>query len=79
MLEVELRFDFDCCLCGSSMGVTLKCAGPGLARAHPQTAAVKAPCPTCGENNLITFTTDGRRHHVRPDAQRLLIPEPSYN
>ena len=79
MLEVELRFDFACCLCGNNMGVTLHCAGPGLAPGQSKMAAIKAPCPTCGDNNLITFTTDGRLHHVRPDPHRLLIPAPSYN
>ena len=79
MLEVELRFDFRCCSCGNAMGVTLQCAGPGVVPGQPKSAAVPAPCPTCGGNNLITFTTDGRLHTVRPDRPRLLIPQPSYN
>jgi hypothetical protein len=78
MLALEVRFDFSCCLCGHAVGVTLRCEGHGLAE-NPRTA-VKVPCPTCGENNLIEFTPeDGRLHRVTRERFYWNIPEPSRN
>jgi hypothetical protein len=77
MLALELRLDFACCVCGKPVGVTLRCEGKGLA--DNPLAAVKIPCPTCGDNNLIYFTPDGTLHRVTRERTYCRIPEPSSN
>jgi phage FluMu protein Com len=78
MLELEVSLDFSCCICLHDMGVTLRCAGKGLAGGAKARAAVKVPCPTCGNMNKIVFAPDGTLHHVAP-AEASLVPEPSLN
>jgi len=79
MLELEVILEFTCCACGDPMGVTLKCAGAGLA-APDAMASVKVPCPNCQNINHIFFTPDdGALHHVKLDRQRVLLPVPSCN
>jgi len=86
MLETEVMLDWDCCVCGSPMGATLKCEGAGLAQKDAK-ALVKVPCPICHQNNQVIFTPDdGTLEDVFPDDDfptdgpvRYKIPEPSYN
>jgi hypothetical protein len=86
MLETEVMLDWDCCVCGSPMGATLKCEGAGLAQKDAK-ALVKVPCPICHQNNQVVFTPDdGTLDDVFPDDAfpndgpvRYKIPEPSYN
>jgi phage FluMu protein Com len=78
MLEMEVILDFSCCICRNAMGVTLHCAGKGLAAGANARAWVKVPCPTCGCTNKIVFAPDGTLHHVAPhEASK--FPEPSLN
>ena len=80
MLELEVILDFACTSCGHDMGVTLKCAGSGLAVGGQGLAAVKVPCPTCSQLNEIVFEpTSGNLHHVSPVWNIGLVPEPSLN
>lgn len=79
MLEVDVRLDFNCCCCGHSMGVTLKCEGKGLMHGMHAVVSVKVPCPTCGNTNRIYFTPGGTLHNVVPERRRFEILEPSYN
>jgi hypothetical protein len=78
MLELEVILDFACCICCQDMGVTLKCAGKGLARGAKARAAVKIPCPNCGTINRIIFAPDGTLYDVAPH-EAPGIPEPSLN
>lgn len=80
MLELEVILDFTCCSCGDPMGVTLKCAGTGLAAGKDCIARVKVPCPNCQEIIQLVFNPDdGTLHEVSLDRQPLLMPMPSFN
>lgn len=79
MLELEVAFDFQCCSCGSHVGVTLRCAGDGLASEQKPLATVKVPCPTCQNVNRLVFCPDGTLYKVEPDGRRLKATEPSLN
>jgi len=76
--ELNVAFDFPCCVCRHTVGVTLKCAGKGLA-APNNLASVKIPCPTCNSINHVFFAANGTLHHVAPERKALAIPEPSCN
>ncbi|MCS7045627.1 MAG: hypothetical protein NZO58_04655 [Gemmataceae bacterium] len=81
MLELEVMLDWHCCVCGNTMGATLKCAGAGLAEPHAK-ALVKVPCPTCLQINQVIFTPDeGVVDEVFPEQAcfRYRIPVPSNN
>jgi hypothetical protein len=79
MTELKLDLDFACCTCGSPMGVTLKCAGKGLAGGAHALAAVKVPCPTCGGINELYFEPSGTIHAIAPYRGGQRVPEPSVN
>jgi len=79
MLELMLDLDYACCTCGCTTGVTLKCAGKGLAGGAHSVAAVKVPCPTCNNINQIYFEPSGTIHDVTPYQPHRRIPEPSKN
>ncbi len=78
MLELELMLDFMCCICCQDIGVTLRCAGKGLAAGSRARAAAKIPCPHCNTINRIIFAPDGTLHDVAPH-EAAGIPEPSLN
>jgi len=61
------------------MGVTLKCAGKGLAGGAHAVAAVKVPCPTCNQVNELYFEPSGMIHAVTPFQRKWRFPEPSLN
>ena len=79
MLELMVDLDFACCSCDCALGVTLKCAGKGLAGGAHAVAAVKVPCPTCNTINQIYFEPSGKLHAVKPYERTCRIPEPSLN
>ncbi len=79
MLEIEVALDFQCCSCGSDMGVTLRCAGEDLSFNKKTLATVKVPCPNCHKINQLFFSPDGTLYKVEPDGNRLKVPEPSLN
>jgi phage FluMu protein Com len=79
MRELNVNLDFACCNCGSSMSVTLKCAGKGLSGGDHTVAAVKVPCPTCSNINQLYFEPNGTIHAVAPCQGPRQIPEPSVN
>jgi phage FluMu protein Com len=79
MLELMVDLDFACCSCGCTMGVTLKCAGKGLAGGAHSVAAVKVPCPTCSNTNQVYFEPSGMIHAVTPFKRKWWFPEPSLN
>jgi phage FluMu protein Com len=79
MMELKVDLDFVCCTCGCEMGVTLKCAGKGLAGGAHSVAAVKVPCPTCGSINQLYFEPSGTIHAVSPCQGPRQVPEPSVN
>jgi hypothetical protein len=79
MLELKVVLDFACCSCGLHVGVTVKCAGKGLAGAARSVAAVNVPCPNCGQVIELFFEPSGTVRDVCPyraPRQRL---EPSVN
>jgi len=78
MLELEVMLDVTCCICCHDIGVTLKCAGKGLAGGARARAAVKVPCPNCDAINRIIFAPDGTVYDVAPH-EAAGIPEPSLN
>jgi hypothetical protein len=78
MFELEVNLNFPCCICCQDVGVTLKCAGKGLARGANARASVKVPCPNCGMINRIIFAPDGTLYDVAPH-EAPGIPEPSLN
>jgi hypothetical protein len=79
MLELMVDLDFSCCTCGCTMGVTLKCAGKGLAGGAHAVAAVEVACPTCDNNNHVCFEPSGMIHAVTPCQRKWRFPEPSLN
>lgn len=78
MMELKVELDFACCTCDHSVSVTVQCTGGGLFSVNP-VAAVKVPCPSCGQINQLCFETDGTVRAVCPYGGRFLIPEPSLN
>jgi hypothetical protein len=78
LIALHLDLDFACCICGKAMGVTLRCDGVGLMADKP-VAAVKVPCPTCGECNQLYFSPDGTLHGVERERIRYRLPEPCPN
>jgi hypothetical protein len=80
MIAVLVELDFACSACGANMGVTLKCAGPGLASGGAHLAAqVHVPCPHCSKMNQVIFEPSGLVLAVRPCEAVCGIPEPSLN
>jgi hypothetical protein len=80
MIELQVAFDFRCRACGNNMGVTLKCAGPGLATGKNGLATVRVPCPTCQEVLTLLFHPDGALVEVKTEeTTRMRVPEPSCN
>jgi hypothetical protein len=79
MTEVKVVLDFACCTCGQSVGVTLLCAGKGLAGGARSVAAVNVPCPNCGQVNQLLFEPSGSVRDVRPYRGSRLRLEPSVN
>ena len=80
MMELEVILDFACCSCGHDMGVTVKCAGKGLATGSNGVARVKVPCPTCGNINQLYFEPrSGSLRYVAPFWDACPVPEPSLN
>jgi phage FluMu protein Com len=78
MLELEVILEFACGSCGHDMGVTLRCAGQGLAAGYNGLASIKVPCPTCHNINQVMFEpASGALRRVCLDA--CLVPEPSLN
>lgn len=76
MLELQVVLDFECCACGNTVGVTLKCEGEGLSGGLRSVAAVKIPCPTCGVVNQLYFEPNGTVRDVVPceSPRRRLVP-----
>jgi len=79
MLELNVVLDFACCNCEHPISVTVQCAGKGLAAGSPTVAAVKVPCPACGDVNQLYFEPSGRVRAVAPCRGRQHRPEPSLN
>src|SRR5439155_3774148 len=79
MIDVKIDLDFACCTCGACVGVTLKCAGKGLAGGAHAVAAVKVPCPDCCNINHLYFEPSGTIHAVRPCKAAGGVPRPSLN
>ena len=79
MIELKVVLDFVCCTCEQSVGVTVKCAGKGLAKGYRTVAAVNVPCPTCGNVNQLYFEPIGTVRAVAPYQAGRLLPEPSVN
>jgi len=79
MLELQVSLDFDCCSCQNWVGVTVKCSGKGLESGLRKVAAVKVPCPTCGNVNQLYFEPSGTVRAVAPVSGVGAFPEPSVN
>ena len=79
MVELKVILDFACCTCGHAVGVTVKCAGKGLAAGARTVAAVNVPCPTCGTVNQLYFEPSGTVRGVAPYQAPRRPPEPSVN
>jgi hypothetical protein len=79
MLEVKVCLDFACCSCANPVGVTVKCAGKGLAAGLRTVASVNVPCPHCGGINQLGFEPCGIVRSVAPYTAPHARPEPSVN
>jgi hypothetical protein len=79
MTEVKVVLDFACCHCERPVGVTLLCAGKGLAAGARTVAAARVPCPYCGQVNEVLFEPSGTVRDVRPYRGSRLRLEPSLN
>jgi hypothetical protein len=80
MTELQVTLDFACCDCDEPVSVTVLCQGKGPGPLpFGGVAAVKVPCPTCGEINQVFFEPNGTLRCVRPVNQRLAMPVPSIN
>jgi hypothetical protein len=79
MIEMRVDLDFACCVCGTKFGVTVKCAGKGLAGGAHHLAAFNVPCPACNGINQVYFEPSGTLHAVRPCPAGGKLPEPSVN
>jgi hypothetical protein len=78
LFALHISLDFVCCVCGHSLGATLRCEGAGLAADNP-VASVKIPCPTCGGYNQVFFSPDGTLLRVERDRSYYHLPEPCQN
>jgi hypothetical protein len=78
-MEQIVSLDFACCHCAEPVGVTVKCAGEGLANGTRAVAAVNVPCPTCGAVNQLCFEPNGTVRGVAPYRGSRQVPEPSLN
>jgi len=81
MMELKLTvvLDYACCLCQHSVTVVAECAGKGLASGSRAVAAVKVPCPTCGNINQVYFEPSGTVRSVAACPVNRAVPEPSLN
>ena len=79
MLEVQVSLDFDCCICGRPVGVTVNCTGQGLMGGLRTVAAVNIPCPNCTEVNRLCFEPCGIVRDVAPYRTDCRLLEPSVN
>lgn len=79
MLALQTVLEFECCVCGHDVAVTLKCEGKGLDTGLDTPAYIKIACPTCEDHNVIHFTPGGDLLGVTADRKRSAIPEPSLN
>jgi hypothetical protein len=81
MMELKVILDFACYSCQGAVGVTVKCAGKGLATAGRTVAAVHVSCPTCGAVNHLLFEPSGTVRDVRPCGGAISrpVPTPSVN
>jgi phage FluMu protein Com len=79
MVELQVDLDFVCCICGQSMGVTVKCSGKGLITGSRSVASVNVPCPSCSSINQLYFEPSGTIHAVAPYRGPRQVPEPSIN
>jgi phage FluMu protein Com len=80
MMQLEVILEFVCCCCGHDMGVTVKCAGKGLAAGARGVAKVNVPCPTCANINELYFEpVTGNLRRVSPFWDTCPVPEPSLN
>ena len=80
MMELEVILEYACCSCGHDTGVTVKCAGKGLAPGSNGLARVNVPCPTCGNINRLYFEPrSGCLRQVAPFWDTCPVPEPSLN
>jgi hypothetical protein len=80
MMELTVTLEFACCGCEQPVSVTVHCSGKGLDQ-DPETtlAAVKVPCPTCGQINQLYFEPSGAVRSVRPYPCFRAALEPSIN
>lgn len=76
MRELQLCLDFACCGCEGNVNVTVQCKGKGLAAGPCTVAAVKVPCPICGNVNQVCFHPTGDVVAVESAEafHRLLVP-----
>lgn len=69
MNELRVSLEFDCCDCNELVGVTVQCAGKGLALVGSRSVArVNVPCPGCGAINQVFFEPHGTVRAVQPYA-----------
>jgi hypothetical protein len=79
MAELQVILDFACCRCEHPVGVTVKCSAQGLAVDPRAVAAVRVPCPACGQVNLLYFEPGGTVRDVVPAQAPERRLEPSVN
>ncbi len=80
MMELTVNLSFACYGCEQPVGVTVQCSGKGLYQdGDGFLAAVKVPCPTCGQINQLSFEPSGTVRSVRPYPCFRSITEPSVN
>ena len=79
MMELQLTLDFECCICGQPVSVTVKCEGDGLWKKNHFLATVNVPCPHCNHANLLSFEPSGRVREVKRYSALHLLAEPSLN
>lgn len=79
MVELLLDLDFACCVCNGSVGITVKCAGPGLTERRNVVAACAVKCPHCEEANHVCFEPNGTVRDVAPWSKAHQLLEPSVN
>ena len=81
MLDLEVILEFDCCECGDSMGLTVKCTGKFLGADQNGASLVKVFCPNCQGINQVIFTPDDGAllQVLAADKPRYMMPKPSLN
>jgi len=80
MMKLNVTLEFACCGCEQPVSVTVQCSGPEPGRVGPhEVAAVRVPCPNCGEINQLCFEPSGVVRSVRPYPCIRVPPEPSIN